>query len=288
MKIIKKIIRLILTFNLTILISLLILSLTIKDALINEILYEGFKSTITSKNYSDGNVQTLDDIITEDGVITDNEFVNEILESPEIKDLVNRYLDKMINILADDNISVDELNEFDLEQDMINYIKENKEVLSEKTGIEITDEMIEKASKKIDERDTKKVVKQTIENTRRNLTPKEKNLIKLYLFLISLKLKIYVIIGIIINLVLIAILKSSLYKWLKNLSESMVLSGIGTIIIKLSLEHFLYNIIRTNKTIKLTNINILSITVLISGIVIYIIYKIIDNRIGKEKNNEVS
>lgn len=287
MKILKSIITSFLTLILTILISLLIVSITFKDLLIEDILYEGFKSTIINKDYKEKNT-TLDDIITEDGVITDNDFVNEILESPEIKELVNKYLDKIITTIADENISIDELNEFNLNQDMINYIKENKEVLSEKTGIEITDEMIEEASEKLEEIDTKKIVKQTVVNVRNNLSPQEKQLLKAYNFITSSALKIYLIIGIVIILLLIAIIKKSLYKWIRNLSNAMTLAGIGTLIMSKGLEIIISKMLQVQETIKLESMSTLSMKVLICGVIVYIIYKLISIFIVKENKNEVS
>lgn len=287
MKILKSIITSFLTLILTILISVLIISITFKDLLIEDILYEGFKSTIINKDYKERNT-TLDDIITEEGVITDNDFVNEILESPEIKELVNKYLDKIITTIADENISVDELNEFNLEQDMINYIKDNKEVLSEKTGIEITDEMIEEASEKLEEIDTKKIVKQTVVNVRNNLSPQEKQLLKAYNFITSSALKIYLIIGIVIILLLIAIIKKSLYKWIRNLSNAMTLAGIGTLIMSKGLEIIISKMLQVQETIKLESMSTLSMKVLICGVIVYIIYKLISIFIVKENKNEVS
>lgn len=287
MKILKSIITSFLTLILTILISVLIISITFKDLLIEDILYEGFKSTIINKDYKEKNT-TLDDIITEDGVITDNDFVNEILESPEIKELVNKYLDKIITAIADENISVDELNEFNLEQDMINYIKDNKEVLSKKTGIEITDEMIEEASEKLEEIDTKKIVKQTVVNVRNNLSPQEKQLLKAYNFITSSALKIYLIIGIVIILLLIAIIKKSLYKWIRNLSNAMTLAGIGTLIMSKGLEIIISKMLQVQETIKLESMSTLSMKVLICGVIVYIIYKLISIFIVKENKNEVS
>lgn len=287
MKILKSILTSFLTLILTLLISVLIVSITFKDLLIEDILYEGFKSTIINKDYKEKNL-TLNDIINEDGVITDNDFVNEILESPEIKELVNKYLDKIITTIADENVSVDELNEFNLNQDMINYIKENKEVLSEKTGIEITDEMIEEASEKIEEIDTKKIVKQTVENVRNNLSPQEKQLLKAYNFITSSSLKIYLIIGIIITLLLIAIIKKSLYKWIRNLSNAMILAGTATLIISKGFEIIISKMIQVQEIIKLESMSTLSMKVLICGVIVYIIYKLISIFIVKENKNEVS
>lgn len=288
MKIIKKIITFILSFILTILISMLIISFTFKETLVEDILFQGFKSTIVGKTYKEKS-QTLDDIITEDGVITDNEFVNEILESKEIKDLVNNYVDKIIEIIGDEELSDEKMEELNIEQDMINYIKENKKVLEDKTGIEITDEMIETASIKLNERDTKKVLKQTIKNTRNNISPETKQLLKLYQIIVSTKLKIFLLLGIIIDIILIAILKKSTYKWLKTIANSTVIAAISTIIISTALKYLL-SIMLNNMTIKTNKMLGLSIIVLIIGIVLNIIYftinKIVKNKKGD--NDEIS
>ena len=284
----KSFIRL-LTIILTALIAILIVSSTIKEVLIDEIFFQGFKTTITGKSYEEGNKElTLDDIITEDGVITDNDFVNEILESEEIKKLVNNYIDRLIELIGKDEITEEELENLNIEQDMIEYIKENKEVLQEKTGIEITDEMIDTASEKINERDTKKVLKQTLENTRNSLTEEEKDLLKTYQLIVSTKLKVILVIGIIISIVLIIILNEPKYLSLKNISSATIFSSLSTIIISIALNAIVKSLIN-GITLKTNKMLTLSIIVLVMGIVLYIIYYVLNKKISKRGGkNEIS
>lgn len=285
----KKTLTRLLTIILTALVAILIVSSTIKEILIDEIFFQGFKTTITGKSYEEGNKElTLDDIITEDGVITDNDFVNEILESKEIKELVNNYVDRMIDLIGKDEITEEELENLNIEQDMIEYIKENKSVLQEKTGIEITDEMIDKATEKINERDTNKVLKQTIENTRNNLSQEEKELLKTYQFIVSTKLKIVLVIGILIIIILLIILNEPKYLCLKNISSATIFASITTLIISLALNAVVKSVIN-GITLKTNKMLTLSIIVLIVGIVLFIIYFILNKKLSSRGGkNEVS
>lgn len=286
MKIFKKILTGLLTLLLTGLIAILIVSFTIKDVLIEDILFDSLKSVIMNKNYEESS--TTSDELPDDGIITNNEIVNEILESKEVKELVNKYIDKVIDTLGDDEISINAIEDLNIEQNMIDYIKENKNVIEEKTGIEITDDMINKANEKLDSIDAKKVIKQSIENTRNNLTPAEKQLLRAYQFIISAELKKYLIIGIIIDILLIGLLEMSFYKWIKNLAGSMIVGSLCTIATSLSLSIILNNMlgvaIKTNKMIDL------SVIILITGILISILFSIINKYLKSKKGdrNEVS
>ena len=122
-------------------------------------------------------------------LIYDNEQINEILRSKEVQDLVTKYLDLTIESMNDD----DSLNEIDIEKDMMQYIRDNKSVLEEKIGMEITEEMIQKTEEEMQEQEVSKNLKEAIKETRNNLTEKQKKTLKGYSFLTSLKLKIILI-----------------------------------------------------------------------------------------------
>lgn len=285
MKTLRKILSYILTITLTVLITMLLMVCTIKSTIIDGILYENFKSMVFQKQYNEAN--TLDDIITEDGVITNNEFVNEILDSKEIRDLVNSYLDKMITAMASDDTSLDELDEINIEQDMVNYLKENKSILSEKTGVEITDEMIDSASEKMNWVDTKKIINQTISNAKNNMSEEEKLILKVYQFLTSEKLKTIIFIGILVNTLLIAIVQMSLYKWIKNLSISMILGGVGVFGVSIITKKLIETVL-PYANIETTSMRNISIATLVLGIVINIIYLIITKLLKKGDKHEIS
>lgn len=274
MKIIKILITSLLNLLLIDLIVLLILNVTLKDFMINEVIIESFKSS----------GELLNNENTSGLLIMDNEVIEEALEDEEIKELLDEFIDDIIIDMAEDESK--ETNIEELETKVIEYAKENKESIKEKTGIEITDEMIDEAREKLDEGDTKKTLEQGINNYKNNMTKEEKTALKIFKFITSEKIRIIIVISIILNIILIAISQKSTYKWIKSLSRAMIISGISILILIMSFKY----LIATLTLIVITPKNILSIGIIIMvfGIIINILYRVMTKYYIKEKTNEIS
>ena len=229
MKIIKNILIVILTFiNLVIglIVSICfpkVLSGTINDLIINEVSY---------KNYKEPNIIINKDAkSTKDLVTTDSEDVNKILQSHAVQQLLEDYINKTISSIN----NPEELENIDFEKDAMDYIKQNKDKIEQATGIEITDETLNKVQNNLEEKELNNVVKQRIKNTSKNLTKEEKTILKAYSRFVSSTCRIIMISIFILNLLLIAIINKSFTKWINNFGISLLIGGIETIFLSFAL-----------------------------------------------------
>lgn len=279
MKFIKKTLLGLLVLFLTGLIIIFTISVDLKKVIVNGVIMEVVKYQISTINYKEGNneKETVLDYTT------DNEQINEILRSKEVQDLVTKYLDLTIESMNDD----DSLNEIDIEKDMMQYIRDNKSVLEEKIGMEITEEMIQKTEEEMQEQEVSKNLKEAIKETRNNLTEKQKKTLKGYSFLTSLKLKIILMLLMIIDCTFIFLLQKEDYKWVYVIANSIFSAGVGIL---------LMSIIAKIIISKMANIQILKLSILIThgiteiviGLIIMISYKIIRKIINKKKEGPVN
>ena len=279
MKFIKKTLLGLLVLFLTGLIIIFTISVDLKKVIVNGVIMEVVKYQISTINYKEGNneKETVLDYTT------DNEQINEILRSKEVQDLVTKYLDLTIESINDD----DSLNEIDIEKDMMQYIRDNKSVLEEKIGMEITEEMIQKTEEKMQEQEVSKNLKEAIKETRNNLTEKQKKTLKGYSLLTSLKIKIILILLMIIDCTFLFLLQKDDYKWVYVIANSIFSAGVGIL---------LMSVISKIIISKMANIQILKLSILIThgiteiviGLIIMISYKIIRKIINKKKEGPVN
>lgn len=268
MKAIKKILIVILTIiNINIVVSLIV-SFNFQKVIVDGVVKETFKSAISSNNYKEPNIQINESATSsKDLVTTSDERINKILESDAIQELIQDYMDKTLKSL--DN--PEELENIDFEQDVINYLKENKDVIETSSGVEITDEMLNETKENLEERDFNKLVKQKIRNTSNNMTQQEKEVLKIYSFIISKKFKIFLGLLFLINSVIITILINPKHKVINNIGLSLLIGGLETIIMSYVLKFIIINY--TN----LTNFNIgslinCSLIITIIGLIVILVY----------------
>lgn len=268
MKVIKKILIVILTIiNINIVVSLIV-SFNFQKVIVDGVVKETFKSAISSNNYKEPNIQINESATSsKDLVTTSDERINKILESDAIQELIQDYMNKTLKSL--DN--PEELENIDFEQDVINYLKENKDVIETSSGVEITDEMLNETKENLEARDFNKLVKQKIRNTSNNMTQQEKKVLKIYSFIISKKFKVFLGLLFLINSVIITILINPKHKVINNIGLSLLIGGLETIIMSYVLKLIIINY--TN----LTNFNIgslinCSLIITIIGLIVILVY----------------
>ena len=249
------------------LMGVLMLSCNLKKILVDGVIKESITTSLMPN-------------ITNDGIqnISDNEKIQKILNDPNTQKLIDKYLDIVVNGLIDE----ENINELELEEDITNYLKENKEELSELTGEEITDEMIDETTKELKEQDLNKVVKETLENTNNTIGETEKTVLKGYKKFVSLEFRLTLIFLVLIDLLLIAILQKSFYKWIKLLGTSMITSGILVTIMAIAVK-VIVTTLSPLKSFNTSSLLITSIVTTIVGIVIIIAYNIITKNIEKKE-----
>ena len=276
MKIVKKVFTGLLTIILIDLLFLLILNISIKNFIIKEVLI----NSISTNN----ELVKVDNFNNDNPIITNNEVVQEILKDEQNQEYLSEFIDDYIQNLSDDDLET--LNTEKIQNKIIIYIRNHKEELSEKTGVEITDEMIDKTNEILSNVDTQKALNQEINNYKNNMTKEEKFAIRAFEFVSSEKLRIILIISIILDLILIALIQKSTYKWIKNLSYAMTISGLSIIVLAVSIRYLIST--TTMIVIKIKSITTLGIIVLAVGIAIQIIYRLIIKYYTKEIKNEIS
>ncbi len=278
MKWIKKVFIVILSLIIINCIFFLAISFNLKNILINGVIKETIIENIVPRSYNDEN-----NVITEEQIkeITSDPRVQELLNSPEIQELLEKYLDTTVDGLLDEE-SIDEVA---LEEDMARFIKENRSIIEEKVGKEITDDMIDKAMEQVESKDISNAYKQSIANASRNMTKTEKSVLKGYKYLISWNFRIIMFIVIAVSLLLIALIQKSFYKWIGTFSKSLIVSGIGIVLASIITNL----IVNSQNLIDKFNTNSLTITgiiILVSGILILIIYKLLTRK--KDDVDEIS
>lgn len=276
MKIIRKLITGLLDLILIDLIVILVLNCSLKTFLIDDLLIESFKSDSTLIKGESNSKSTPFGI--------DSEVLEETLEDEEVKELLNDFIEDIINSMSEDeseNIDIDEL-----EKKVIEYTKNNKEEIKEKTGVEITDEMIDEASKKLNEGDLEKAINQELTNYKKNMSKEEKIALKFYNIVTSEKLRMIIIVSIIINILLIALIQWSIYKWIRNLSRTMIVSGLSLIILSLGIKYLISTL--TLLVIIPKDILTIGIIIMVFGIIINIVYRLMTKYYIKENANEIS
>ena len=276
MKIVKKIFTGLLTIILIDLIVLLVLNMSLKDFIVKEILINSISTNNELLNVDSSNI--------ENPIIANNEVIKEVLQDEQIQEDLGDFLDDFIKNLSNDDI--ESLSTEEMQEEIITYVKEHKDELSEKTGVEITDEMIDKSNEMLEDVDTEKALKQEINNYKKNLTKEEKFAIKVFDFVNSVKLRMILIISIILDIILIAIIQRSTYKWIKNLSYSMTIAGLSIIVLAMSLRYVISTM--TMVVINIKSITTLGIILLAFGIIIQIVYRLMIKYYIKENKYEIS
>ncbi|MBQ6324382.1 MAG: hypothetical protein IJI22_06100 [Bacilli bacterium] len=275
MKWYKKLFISILFFILINLISAFIFSCNLKNVLIDGIIKETIKENIVRREENTGNFTIDEEKISE---LSEDERIQEILNSKEAQELMDKYLDLTVDGMLDE----ESLDEITIEEDLLNYLKENKELISEVVGEEVTDEMIDEAASGMETKEISNAIKKAIANNSRNLTTTEKTVLKGYKLFISLEFKLLILAIIIIDLFLIALLQKSYSKWIKTLASALITSGIfvliASVVVKLIVSYLTGFI----------NFNIISLiisgaTTTVIGIIILIIYNLILNLTKKNE-----
>ncbi|MBQ3307738.1 MAG: hypothetical protein IJG68_06085 [Bacilli bacterium] len=256
--------EIILTIGLIICMTFLIINITIKDV-VGSIFQESWK-TITSKiPFKEGN----------------NEYVE------KAKDFIG-------NLFHDEEVEIEEEDELDSEDDtstsqkIFNFISNNKEKISEITGIEVPDDVMEEVSDMIEKKDFSSVIEKIEKYQEDKMTPEQKRALKIIRFFSNDFLKKILIILIILHLIGIALLQFSLYKWIRNLSLAMMISGGLVALIAYSLKLFVLSVfsgisMNINPMLKPSIICIVASIVLL---IIYIILRIILKPKKKERKDE--
>lgn len=222
--------------------------------------------------------------------VTRNYTLEELLNSPEYKELlenkeVQKLIDKYIDITINGVIDEKSLEDVDLKEDIIRFLKENKEVLEKEYGISISYEDIDELENSDEFSTITEDYIDSVKTVRQDITDGQKKLIKMYNVLCSLAFKIILFVLLIVNLVCIAILQKSAYKWLQSLGANLIFSGALTIILGLIL-HFGINAVVSKMNLGLKfgflKVSLIGLIACVVGIVLIVVYTIIKKKADKD------
>ena len=273
----KKIIKVFLSFIIVLLMLFLTISFNLNKVIVDGVIKEIIITKVIPKKVNNPNVS--EDIINTlplPDYLKDSEDINKLLEDERVQEIINKYIDITL-----DNLTSEEIKNIDIESDIINYINENKELIKEITGKEVTPEMIEDTKKVIEESNLNEAIEDTIESTKESISTEEKIVLKGYKEIISTKTRIIVIGLIALCLLLIAIIDKSFYKWIKTGSICTIISGILVLLMGFILKLIVTSIL----PLPSFNVSYLyksGLIQLIIGIVILIIYIVLNKVLVKK------
>lgn len=256
MKTLRKIFIVLLEVVLVCLMVVFILSFSVRDAVVKQM-----------KNVTVENVR--EEIISDvDSNINDESF-NELVNNTEADALIQKYIDLLISGMAGNNIDSD----INIDEDVITFIDNNKELLKEKLGV--SDEQLEEFKKSENLKKANDYFKEKVQDGNES----NKSVVttfRIYNNLISDSLRIILAISIIVLIVIIGILKNSLLSLIKVVGIDLVITAILSILIVTILNFIIISVADLAITVNYSYGLIYGVVALVIGIIMIVssnIYK---------------
>lgn len=256
MKTLRKIFIVLLEIVLVCLMVVFILSFSVRDAVVKQM-----------KNVTVENVK--EEIISDvDSNINDESF-NELVNNTEADALIQKYIDLLISGMAGNNIDSD----INIDEDVITFIDNNKELLKEKLGV--SDEQLEEFKKSENLKKANDYFKEKVQEGNES----NKSVVttfRIYNNLISDSLRIILAISIIVLIVIIGILKNSLLSLIKVVGIDLVITAILSILIVTILNFIIISVADLAITVNYSYGLIYGVVALVIGIIMIVssnIYK---------------
>lgn len=147
--------------------------------------------------------------------------LNKVLEENKaLQKTLDESLDKAMDILSGKDVK-----DLDLSKELEDVINNSEEVLKE-YGITITKEEKQELLDMVNSEEINQEFQSVVKEVQEDMPASAKTAIDAFNFVRSTTFKSIVIVGIVVILLCIALLKKSYYKWLGNLSEATIMSGI--------------------------------------------------------------
>ena len=268
----------ILSSLLFLLVTILIFSINIKRVVNENIIVNLVKSTVVEESVKS---------------LVDSDVAKEQIETIKEKLKTNKEVDELIDKYANitmDSLSGKDIGDINMEEDIKKFIMNNKETIESELNVELDDSKIEKALDKASESgELSKVYKEAMENAKSDMSDEAVTVMKMYSQLIRIQFQLFLCGGIVILVVLIGLLKDSVYKWMINLGVVSLIAGIintvlftlFSVFMKLSLSS-----VKTSIDISIYDNIIIPVGVVVLSIVLLIVYSILNKKF-KEEDEEV-
>ncbi len=274
MQFLKGLAKVILGFFIGTSMLLIILSFSVKGLFSNVILKS---STIVTKLAGDEiveNVKTGNELV--------DEKIQELLKDKELNALVQKYIDKTLEGLVSD----DALDDINIEKDIIEFVEEHEDLIEEKLGVDIKEEYYEEAKNQEESHEITNEYKKAIESSKENLPDEVKEIVKYFNFFLTMKCRLILFGILIISTILMALLQKSYYKWISTLATSAISCGVMLFLMSFAFDGIMTYILKNTGSTGSFSMSVLtrnSLITLISGIVVLIIYTIINRVLAKNK-----
>lgn len=271
----KKVINVFLTIIMACVVVLLVISLSIRTISTKTISNAFFEEEV-SNNMKEVLANTFPDVSSEnidvlENVIKDNEAINEVAN-----DLLNHISDSISSGNKVDSETI--LNEISV------AIDQNVPVIEEALGKDIPEEQIKEIQNKLTDEDSnlKNQIDQTVDKIE-NMDSSAKQVIKTYDALNNNVTKILCIISLIVIIVLLGIINKSFFKWSLFSGISLIVSGVIVGLIVPMIVNVVevaigQRILGTTIDIAVNSLNIAGIICAVIGIVLIIVYAILNRR----------
>lgn len=256
MKTLRKIFIVLLEVVLVCLMVVFILSFSVRDAVVKQM------KNVTVENVREEIISDVDSNINE-------ESFNELVNNTEADALIQKYIDLLISGMAGNNIDSD----INIDEDVITFIDNNKELLKEKLGV--SDEQLEEFKKSENLKKANDYFKEKVQEGNES----NKGVVttfRIYNNLISDSLRIILAISIIVLIVIIGILKNSLLSLIKVVGIDLVITAILSILIVTILNFIIISVADLAITVNYSYGLIYGIVALVIGIIMIVssnIYK---------------
>ena len=271
----KKVINVFLTIIMACVVVLLVISLSIRTISTKTISNAFFEEEV-SNNMKEVLANTFPDVSSEnidvlENVIKDNEAINEVAN-----DLLNHISDSISSGNKVDSETI--LNEISV------AIDQNVPVIEEALGKDIPEEQIKEIQNKLTDEDSnlKNQIDQTVDKIE-NMDSSAKQVIKTYDALNNNVTQILCIISLVVIIVLLGIINKSFFKWSLFSGISLIVSGIIVGVIVPMIVNVVevaigQRILGTTIDIAVNSLNIAGIICAVIGIVLIIVYAILNRR----------
>lgn len=256
MKTLRKIFIVLLEVVLVCLMVVFMLSFSVRDAVVKQM------KNVTIKNVRE---EIISDV---DSNINDESF-NELVNNTEADALIQKYIDLLISGMAGNNIDSD----INIDEDVITFIDNNKELLKEKLGV--SDEQLEEFKKSENLKKANDYFKEKVQEGNES----NKSVVttfRIYNNLISDSLRIILAISIIVLIVIIGILKNSLLSLIKVVGIDLVITAILSILVVTVLNFIIISVADLAITVNYSYGLIYGVVALVIGIIMIVssnIYK---------------
>lgn len=256
MKTLRKIFIVLLEVVLVCLMVVFILSFSVRDAVVKQM------KNVTIENVREEIISDVDSNINE-------ESFNELVNNTEADTLIQKYIDLLISGMAGNNIDSD----INIDEDVITFIDNNKDLLKEKLGV--SDEQLEEFKKSENLKKANDYFKEKVQEGNES----NKSVVttfRIYNNLISNSLRIILVISIVVLMVIIGILKNSLLSLIKIVGIDLVITAILSILIVTVLNFIIISVADLAITVSYSYGLIYGIVALVIGIIMIVssnIYK---------------